>query len=82
MAAQGAAVEAEARAVELAEAALVAPAAELEAAREEAPGAALGVAPGAALAEEAQAQAQAVADRAEGSITPPKTSPGRRSRRT
>jgi hypothetical protein len=70
VAAQGAAVEAEARAVELAEGALaVVRAAELEAA-----------APGAALAEEAQAQA--VADRAEGSITPPKTSPGRRSRRT
>ena len=78
-------MEAEARAVELAEGALaVVRAAELEAAREEAlavaPEAALAVAPGAALAEEAQAQA--VADRAEGSITPPKTSPGRRSRRT
>jgi hypothetical protein len=78
VAAQGAAA-AEARAVELAEAALaVVRAAELEAAREVALVAAREAAPGAALAEEAQA----VADRAEGSITRPKTSPGRRSRRT
>jgi hypothetical protein len=62
-----------ARAVELA--AVRALAAALEVARE--------AAPGAALAEEAQAQA--VADPVGvvgGSITPPKTSPGRRSRRT
>jgi hypothetical protein len=79
--AEAAGAVAEARAAELAEAALaVAPAAELEAAREAALAAAREAAPGAALAEEAQAQA--VADRAEGSITPLKTSPGRRSRRT
>ena len=69
--------------MERAEAALaVAPAAELEAAREAALAAAREAAPGAALAEGAQAQARAAADRAEGSITRPKTSPGRRSRRT
>ena len=68
----------EARAVELAEGALAvvrAAVRALAAARE--------AAPGAALAEEAQAQA--VADPVGvvgGSITPPKTSPGRRSRRT
>jgi len=70
VAAQGAAVEAEARAVELAEGALaVVRAAELEAA-----------APGAALAEEAQAQAEA--DRVGGSIAPSRLSLGRRFRRT
>jgi len=80
VAAQGAAA-AEARAVELAEAALaVVRAAEREAAREVALVAAREAAPGAALAEEAQAQAEA--DRVGGSIAPSRLSLGRRFRRT